>query len=78
MRINLTNERKEEIAGALSGYYLKQFDEELSEYRALNIVDFLLQRIGPSQYNQAVGDVRKYFAEKIEELDTEFYEPENP
>ena len=77
MRINLTNERKEEIASALSGYYLEQFDEELNEYRALNIVDFLLQRIGPSQYNQAVGDVRKYLAEKIEELDTEFYEPEN-
>jgi uncharacterized protein (DUF2164 family) len=77
MRIKLSDERKEEIAGALSGYYQEQFDDELSDYRSLSIVEFLLQRIGPSQYNQAVGDVRQYLVEKIEELDTEFYEPEN-
>ena len=77
MRINLSVERKEEIAGALSGFYKEQFDEELSEYRALTIVEFMLQRIGPSQYNQAVTDVRKFLTEKVEELDTEFYEPEN-
>ncbi|MEH6545560.1 MAG: DUF2164 domain-containing protein [Sneathiella sp.] len=77
MRIKLSPERKEEIANALSGYYQEQFDEELSEYRAMTLVEFLLQKIGPSQYNQAVTDVRKFLTEKVEELDTEFYEPEN-
>jgi len=77
MRINLSAERKEEIASALSGFYKEQFDEELSEYRASTIMEFMLQRIGPSQYNQAVTDVRKFLMEKVEELDTEFYEPEN-
>jgi uncharacterized protein (DUF2164 family) len=77
MRINLSAERKEEIADALSGFYNEQFDEELSDYRASTIVEFMLQRIGPSQYNQAVTDVRKFLMEKVEELDTEFYEPEN-
>jgi uncharacterized protein (DUF2164 family) len=78
MRINLSIERKQEIANALSGFYLEQFDDELSEYRALALVEFMLQHIGPSQYNQAVTDVRKYLTEKVEELDTEFYEPEKP
>ncbi|MEH6527052.1 MAG: DUF2164 domain-containing protein [Sneathiella sp.] len=77
MRIKLSPKRKEEIANALSGYYQEQFDEELSEYRAMTLVEFLLQKIGPSQYNQAVTDVRKFLTEKVEELDTEFYEPEN-
>lgn len=78
MRINLSAERKEEIANSLSGFYEEQFDEKLSDYRALALVEFMLQRIGPSQYNQAVTDVRKFLTEKVEELDTEFYEPDNP
>jgi len=76
MRIKLSDDRKTEITNALVGYFSSEFDEELSEYRAAGIVDFMLRQIGPSQYNQAITDARKYMAAKIDELDTEFYEPE--
>jgi len=78
MRIRLSEERKEAIAAGLAGFYREEFDEEMSEYRAMAIVDFMLRQIGPSQYNQAITDVRKYMTEKIEDLDTEFFEPEDP
>jgi uncharacterized protein (DUF2164 family) len=36
----------------------------------------MLRQIGPSQYNQAIQDARKYMAAKLEDLDSEFFEPE--
>jgi uncharacterized protein (DUF2164 family) len=76
MRIKLDDERKREIIRALIGFHVSEFDEEVTEYRAEAIVDFMLRQIGPSQYNQAIADARKYMAEKLDDLDTEFFEPE--
>ena len=76
MRIKLSDERKHRITDALEDFYASEFDEELSAFRAERIVEFMLQQIGPSQYNQAIADVRKYMAQKIDDLDAEFYEPE--
>jgi len=76
MRIKLDDERKNRIVGALMAFSASEFDEKISEFRATALVDFMLRQIGPSQYNQGVADARKYMAEKIEELDTEFFEPE--
>ena len=77
MRIKLDEDRKSEITRAVMGYFSSQFDEELSEFRARELVDFMLKQIGPSQYNQAIQDARKYMADKLEDLDTEFFEPED-
>lgn len=76
MRINLSDERKADIARALAGFFQDEFDENLSEFRALEVVDFMLHQIGPSQYNQAIADARGYLAQKLDDLDTEFHEPE--
>ncbi len=76
MRIKLDEERKAEISRALMGYFSAEFDEQLSEFRARELVDFMLRQIGPSQYNQAIQDARKYMSDKLDDLDTEFFEPE--
>jgi len=77
MRIKLNDERKAEIVRALIGYFSTEFDEKLSEYRAEGLVDYLLLQIGPSQYNQAIADARKFMTDKLADLDTDFYEPED-
>ena len=76
MRFKLNSERKAEITSALIGFYASEFDETLSPFQAEAIIGFLILRIGPSQYNQAITDACKYMAQKVEDLDTEFFEPE--
>lgn len=76
MRIKLDDDRKTEITQALVNFFYSEFDEDMSEFRAEEVVNFMLKKIGPSQYNQGVADARKYMAEKIEDLDTEFHEPD--
>lgn len=77
MRIKLNDERKSQIPAALIGFYDSEYDEELSDYRAKTIVDFMLHQVGPSQYNQAISDACKYMAEKIQDLNTEYYAPDD-
>ena len=77
MRIKLDDDRKAQIARAVMGYFSSEFDEDISEFRASELVEFMLKQIGPSQYNQAIQDARKYMAGKLDDLDTEFFEPED-
>jgi len=74
--ISLSEERRDQLLLALEGFYLEEFDEELSRFRAELIVDFLLGALGPPIYNQAVQDARIFMQRKLEELDGEVYAPE--
>ena len=78
MPINLSDDRKNEITQSLIDYFKSEFEEDLSQFRAHSIVDFMVHKIGPSHYNQAITDARKFMAEKLDDLDAEFYEPEEP
>ena len=77
MNLKLDDDRKAEIVRAVMAYFSSEFDEELSEFRAQELVEFMHKQIGPSHYNQAIQDARKFMAQKLEDLDTEFFEPED-
>ena len=50
---------------------------ELSEFRAERLVDFFVGELGPPVYNQAIRDARAFLHGKLDDLDAEFYEPED-
>ncbi len=77
MRIQLSEDRKQALLDSLTKFYLGEFDEELSDYRARRILAFFVKALGPPVYNQAIGDARSFMLEKLEDLDAEFYEPED-
>ena len=76
MALKLEDARKLEISAALAAYFRSEFDEDMSDFRAEAVTEFMLAQIGPSQYNQGIADARKYMAERINDLDIEFHEPE--
>lgn len=55
-----------------------EFDQELSEFQAQQLLDFFVRQLGAPVYNQAVQDVRAFLQDKVSDLDVEFYEPEEP
>jgi uncharacterized protein (DUF2164 family) len=75
MSINLSDERREQLLLALEGFYLDDFDEELSRFRAEQILDFAIRALGPPIYNQAVQDARAFMQRKLDELDGEVFDP---
>ncbi len=73
MTIDLNKDRRADLTGKLQDLYRQEFDENLSEFRAQEIIDFFLSRLAPEVYNQAVADVRAHLQGKLDDLDGEVY-----
>lgn len=72
-KINLSDERKDQLIRSVTSFFYEEFDEELSRFRAEQVVDFFIRILGPAVYNQAVQDARAFMMEKLEDLDMDFY-----
>jgi len=77
-RIKLSEERLERLSTAIQRFFVEEFDRELSGFQARQLLDFLLRELGAPVYNQAIQDARAFLQAKLEDLDVEFYEPDEP
>lgn len=75
MTMQLSDERREQLILGLEGFFLQEFDETLSSFRAAQLLDFCLDAVGPHVYNQAVQDARAFMQRKLDELDGEVSAP---
>ncbi|HIF06570.1 MAG TPA: DUF2164 domain-containing protein [Gemmatimonadetes bacterium] len=76
MTFEIDEERKERLISQLQEFFLDQFDEEISPFRAEQVLDFSSEALGPQIYNQAVQDARKYMQQQLDDLDGEVYKTE--
>lgn len=76
MAIQITEERREILIERIQTFFLEEFDEELSPFRAATLLEFLLEALGPQVYNQAVQDARAFMLKRLEDLEGDVYEPE--
>jgi uncharacterized protein (DUF2164 family) len=74
----LDDDRRRQLSEQLQAFHRERFDEELSGFRAAEILEFVLAAVGPQVYNQAVQDARKYMQQKLDDLDGDVYAPESP
>ena len=78
MRVKLTEERRERVAAAIQRFFVDEFDQELSDFQVQRLLDFLTKQLGAPIYNQAIQDARGFLQTKLDDLDVEFYEREDP
>jgi uncharacterized protein (DUF2164 family) len=78
MRIRLTDERRARTLRSVKKFWAETLDQELSDFTATRILDFFVKELGPPVYNQAIQDARAFLQGKLEDLDVEFYEPDEP
>ena len=76
MAVNLDETRRARLISKLQGFFLEEFDEDLSAFRAEALLDFFLGALGPGIYNQGVEDARVFMAQKLDDLDAEIHEKE--
>ena len=76
MAMTLDEGRRETLTARLKGFFLEEFDEDLSDFRANQVLDFFLVALGPQVYNQAVQDALKFMQTKLEDLEGEVFQPE--
>ena len=73
MRIKLSDDRKRDVLVHLQSLFRREFDEDISDFRANLILELFMKSLGPVIYNQAVQDVRAHLQGKLDDLDGEVY-----
>ena len=78
MRIRLTDDRRARTLRATKKFFADALDHELGDLAAERILDFFVKELGAPVYNQAIQDARGFLQGKLDDLEGEFYEPDEP
>lgn len=76
MRIELSAARREQLLFLTRAFFADELDREISDYQADRLIDFFIRRLGAPIYNQAIQDARGALQTRLDDLEGEFYEPE--
>ena len=76
MKVRLSAERRAALLESLTAYYVAEFDETLSVFRAEALLDFFIRELGPPVYNQGVRDAAAFVQAKLTDIEGEVYERE--
>ena len=78
MTIELNKDARNAALASLQRYFTANFDEPIGNLQAGALLDFVLQEIGPSLYNQAIADAQTAMQSRVMELDIDCHEDEFP
>ncbi|MDO8653753.1 MAG: DUF2164 domain-containing protein [Undibacterium sp.] len=76
MSIKLEKETQKQAIDSLQRYFDVNMEERIGNLQAAALLDFLLEEIGPSIYNQAVRDAQNQLQQRVQELDIDVHEEE--
>ncbi len=76
--MKLKKETREELIISIKRYADDELELTIGDLKANLFLDYILEEIGPSVYNEAIQDARAYFLEKVGDLEGTCYQPELP
>lgn len=71
-QVSLTQEEKQQFIGAIQYFFLKERDETLGLIASESILDFFLETMGSTLYNKALDDSKRWFSERMNEVEYAF------
>lgn len=74
--MKLRRETREALIASIKRYAAEELEIEIGDLKAGLLLDYCLEEIGPSVYNEAIQDARAYFFDKVEDLEGVCYRPE--
>ncbi len=77
MAIRFPSERRAEVVTAIRNYFETELDEPIGDLKATLLFEFVLGKIGPTVYNQAIADAQAWMQERVTDLDVNLYAPES-
>ncbi|MBN1647596.1 MAG: DUF2164 domain-containing protein [Spirochaetales bacterium] len=69
--INLDNDQKKALLDKLKCYVSEELDRDIGDLKAELFFDFLGQNFGKAWYNRGVMDCRKFFRQRMEDLEVD-------
>ena len=77
-KIELPKATREALTKTLSRYLKDEFDVEVGGFEGVFLLDFILDRLGPHIYNQALYDAQAHVLKKLEALGEAVLDLEKP
>ncbi|GAB3256879.1 DUF2164 domain-containing protein [Chitinimonas naiadis] len=71
MSIEISKKDRDQAITSLQRYFDENMDEPIGNLAAGNLLNYLLEEIGPLVYNKAVADVQGHLQAKVMEVDLE-------
>ncbi|WP_065409313.1 DUF2164 domain-containing protein [Pseudobacillus wudalianchiensis] len=78
MFMKLTTEQKQLMIAEIQYFFSEERDEELSEFAAERVLDFVKESLAPHFYNAAVSDVKTVVEQQFSSLEDEILTLERP
>ena len=78
MFIKLTKEQQKFMISDIQAFFSQERDEELSEFAAENILQFVKKSLAPHFYNAAIMDVKHVVEQQFSSLEDEILTLERP
>ncbi|KWW20666.1 MULTISPECIES: DUF2164 domain-containing protein [Bacillaceae] len=78
MFIKLTKEQQELMIADIQYFFSQERDEEITEFAAERVLDFVKESLAPHFYNAAVHDVKHVVEQQYSSLEDEILTLERP
>ena len=76
MAITLTDDTRQPLIESIKRFFKERMDDEIGDLKAILLLDYFMEEIGPTIYNQAIIEARGYMQDKLSDMDGSCYEPE--
>ena len=76
MPIELQKETKQQLIASIKQFFSEHLDADVGDLKAQLVMDFCIEEIGPSIYNQAIADAQQYMNERVSDLGAACFEDE--
>lgn len=67
-KLTLTDEQRQIALEQIKTYFYEERDEQIGELQSRLLLDFIIEKVGPQIYNQAIVDMQKYMSERVEDM----------
>ncbi|MDZ4702006.1 MAG: DUF2164 domain-containing protein [Rhodothermales bacterium] len=74
MAITLAEADRNDAVASIQRYAEENLDQPMGGLAAGALLDYILEEIGPSIYNQAVADVQERLHARLAEIDSDLHE----
>lgn len=72
-QIKLTDSQKAKLNAEIKSFYLDERGEEIGMIEQMQLLDLFEQKLAPIIYNKALDDAKRWFAQMMENLDSDYY-----
>jgi uncharacterized protein (DUF2164 family) len=77
-QVTLSSEARTNAVASIRRYFAEELEQDIGDLKAALLLDYVLVEIGPTIYNQAMSDARRFLEERVSDLDALAYPQEVP